>query len=238
VCEQRWRAALTRSRPEDTPLIELLDERRHLLAVAMERLESPPRAEEVLQRVYGHWFGLAPQEREHLSPARPWLTRLVDRICAESIRSAPGTPGAGRVGIDSLPARSDNGVASPPGAPLPDRHAGLVHTFALACRTDNRPALDAVLALDVTALVDAGGRLRVDPSPAHGVEDVSRLLRSLLSRQPELVMTAQSVNGTTGLVGRRDIAVVAVMSLEIVGNRIHQVCIVLNPDKLRSWNRG
>lgn len=203
----------------------------------MERLGSTPHAEQALQRVYRQWFELAPQEREYLSPARPWLTRLVDRVCSDIVRSAPDAAGAETIGMAPLMQGSTPGPGMRPSAPTQDRDADIVAIFALACRADHRLALDAVLAPAVIALVDAGGRLRIDPSPAHGVEDVSHLVLSLLGGRPDLVMTAQSVNGRTGLVARHGIAVVAVVSLDVVDGRVHQVCIVLNPDKLRSWNR-
>jgi RNA polymerase sigma-70 factor (ECF subfamily) len=201
----------------------------------MQRLESAPQAEDALQRVYDRWFGLTPQEREHLSPVRPWLTRLIDRTCSDIARSAPRV---GPVGIARSPQRPVAGQARRPSAPVPDRHDGIIATLASACRSDDRLALDALLAPAVTALVDGGGRLRVDPTPARGSAEVSRVLRALLGGQPELAMTGQSVNGATGLVVHHDQAVVAVLTLEIVGDRGHQVCVVLNPDKLRSWNRG
>jgi RNA polymerase sigma-70 factor (ECF subfamily) len=225
-----------RSTGEVIPLIELLDERRHLLALAFERLGSGAQAEEALQRAYGRWFELAPQEREHISPVRTWLTRLVDRTCSDVIRSAPTAPRARPVGGAPTPAPPPNRPRRRP-AESPGPHDGVVHAFSLACRTDNGLALDAVLAPSVTALVDGGGKLRIDASLVHGADDVSHFLRSLFGRQPELVMTVQSVNGTTGLVAHRGVAVVAVISLDIIDSRIHGVCIVLNPDKLRSWNR-
>jgi RNA polymerase sigma-70 factor (ECF subfamily) len=48
---------------------------------------------------------------------------------------------------------------------------------------------------------------------------------------------AQSVNGRTGLVVRYDRQVAAVIGLDITGGRVVQVWVILNPDKLRSWNR-
>jgi RNA polymerase sigma-70 factor (ECF subfamily) len=136
-----------------------------------------------------------------------------------------------------------------------------VHAFSTACQTGDDLALAAVLAPAVRALVDGGGRLRIDPSPAHGLEDVSGVLRPLLGRQPELGMTVRPVNGAAGLVvyrragaerpgnvrragaerpgnvRRAGAEVVAVVSLDVVDERVHQVCVVVNPDKLRSWNR-
>lgn len=197
----------------------------------------------MLRQTYGRWFGLTVQERAHICPARPWLIRLVDRICSDGAPPGPIAPAA-RVVADPLSS------ASWPVSETPAGHGGLVRAFCAACQTGDDLALAAVLAPAVRALVDGGGRLRIDPSPAHGLEDVSGVLRRLVGRQPELGMTVRPVNGAAGVVvyrragaerpgnvRRAGAEVVAVVSLDVISDRVHQVCIVVNPDKLRSWNR-
>jgi len=50
-------------------------------------------------------------------------------------------------------------------------------------------------------------------------------------------VTTHSVNGRTGLVTRHGRRVVAVISLDVSDDRVAQVWVMLNPDKLRSWNQ-
>ncbi|MFG3142832.1 RNA polymerase subunit sigma, partial [Streptomyces sp. NPDC048211] len=64
-----------------------------------------------------------------------------------------------------------------------------------------------------------------------------RSLLTLLARHPRTTLRTHSVNGRTGLVVRYDEQVVAVISLDIAGHLVVQVWVILNPDKLRSWNR-
>jgi RNA polymerase sigma-70 factor (ECF subfamily) len=222
---------MTGSASDGPSLVELLDERRLLLARAFEALSCASRAEDALLQAYGRWFGLTAQERAHISPARPWLIRLVDRICADGAPPGPITQEV--VAVASAPSSAMLRVTG-----TPPRHDGLVNAFAAACQTDDHLALAAILAPAVTVLVDGGGRLRIDPSPVHGLDDVSRLLRRLLGRQPELVMAVRPVNGAAGVVVHRRAGaeVVAVVSLDVIGDCVHRVCVVLNPDKLRSWN--
>ncbi|HET6298584.1 MAG TPA: hypothetical protein VFG33_34745 [Kribbella sp.] len=71
----------------------------------------------------------------------------------------------------------------------------------------------------------------------HGAGEVARLVADLLSGQPSTEVTLEQVNGRTGLVLRRAGRVIAVVSLSVGGSEVTAVWIVLNPDKLTSWNR-
>jgi RNA polymerase sigma-70 factor (ECF subfamily) len=71
----------------------------------------------------------------------------------------------------------------------------------------------------------------------HGSRRVARCLLTALTPHPRTTVTAQSVNGRTGLVVRCDQRVAAVLSLDIPDHRVAQVWAVLNPEKLRRWNR-
>lgn len=73
--------------------------------------------------------------------------------------------------------------------------------------------------------------------PVHGSRQVALSLVTLLARRPRIALTAQSVNGRTGLVARYGRQVAAVISLDVADHCVVQVWVILNPDKLRSWNR-
>ncbi|MDW6065646.1 hypothetical protein SAZ11_57505 [Streptomyces sp. FXJ1.4098] len=103
--------------------------------------------------------------------------------------------------------------------------------------TEDAGLLASLLWPDATAFFDGGGKVRALARPVHGGEQVAHSLMTLLVRRPRTTLTAQSVNGRTGLVARYDGQVAAVISLDIADRRVAQVWVVLNPDKLRSWNQ-
>ena len=72
--------------------------------------------------------------------------------------------------------------------------------------------------------------------PVHGCRPVTESLLTLLARSPDTTVTTHSVNGRTGLVTRYGRRVVAVVSLDVSDDGVAQVWVMLNPDKLRSWN--
>ncbi|MER5621931.1 hypothetical protein ABT061_12895 [Streptosporangium sp. NPDC002544] len=109
--------------------------------------------------------------------------------------------------------------------------------LAAACDTGDTAALEAVLAADVMVVSDGGGKVRAASRPIHGVNEVARLVAALLTGQPGTMLTAESVNGRTGLVLRLAGQAMAVVSVSVTGTEVTAVWIVLNPDKLRSWHR-
>jgi len=54
----------------------------------------------------------------------------------------------------------------------------------------------------------------------------------------DVEITQQPVNAQTGLVVRRGLSVVGVVSFNISESLVTDVWMVLNPDKLERWNRG
>jgi RNA polymerase sigma-70 factor (ECF subfamily) len=116
-------------------------------------------------------------------------------------------------------------------------HDAVARRVRHACVAEDVVVLASLLAPDVTAFFDGGGKVRALVEPVHGSERVARSLLGLLARCPRTTVHAQSVNGRTGLVVRYDRQVAAVIGLDITGGRVVQVWVILNPDKLRSWNR-
>lgn len=125
---------------------------------------------------------------------------------------------------------------SRPGTPT--RHDALACAVREACAAEDATLLASLLCPDATAVFDGGGKVRALVRPVHGSEQVARSLLTLLARRPRTTLGAQSVNGRTGLVVRCDHEVAAVISLDIAGDRVRRIWVVLNPDKLRLWNRS
>lgn len=109
----------------------------------------------------------------------------------------------------------------------------VVHRFATACRAGSAGAIRSLLAPEVVAVSDGGGRVVTALSPVRGPELVARSMTELLS--PDIALSVEAVNGQPGVVLRRAGGVVAVVSLRVAGAKVAAVWIVLNPDKLGHW---
>ncbi|MGY5057466.1 RNA polymerase subunit sigma [Streptomyces sp. 900105755] len=120
----------------------------------------------------------------------------------------------------------------------PDDHDLVARAVREACVNEDAELLEALLCPDATAFFDGGGKVRALSRPVHGTRQVARSLLTLLARHPRTALATQPVNGGTGLVVRYGHRVAAVISLDIAEERVVQVWVVLNPDKLRSWNQN
>lgn len=118
----------------------------------------------------------------------------------------------------------------------PQQHDAVARAVRQACTAEDAELLASLLAPDVTAFFDGGGKVRALVEPVHGNARVARSMLRLLARRPRTALDTHSVNGRTGLVVRYDRRVAAVISLDIADHQVVQVWVILNPDKLRSWN--
>ncbi|POX62899.1 RNA polymerase subunit sigma [Streptomyces sp. Ru62] len=119
----------------------------------------------------------------------------------------------------------------------PRRQDEIAHAVRHACADGDAGRLASLLSPDVTAFFDGGGKVRALTRPVTGSARVTRSLLILLARHPRTSLHTHPANGRTGLVVRCDDQVAAVISLDITGTRVVHMWVVLNPDKLRSWNR-
>ena len=118
----------------------------------------------------------------------------------------------------------------------PQQQDAVAHAVRRACVTEDREWLASLLCSDVTAFFDGGGKVRALTGPVHGSRRVADSLLTLLADRPRTTLTTRSVNGRTGLLVRYGRQVAAVISLDVADGRVAQVWVMLNPDKLRSWN--
>lgn len=105
--------------------------------------------------------------------------------------------------------------------------------FLAACLGGDMNRMLELLAPDVTAWNDGGGKVRAALRPLHGAEKVARFLTAVLAQPiaaPRLV--AVDVNGRPGLMltsaGRPD----TVACVEVEDGRITEIRVIRNPDKL------
>ncbi|MEV3888231.1 RNA polymerase subunit sigma [Streptomyces griseoincarnatus] len=232
---------------DGSPLADLLDERRHLVALAHRMLGSADDAESAVDACYRRWYALSDRERERIPVPLTWLAAGVGRICrARRVLPHPeGSAGAAR------PTVPDVVVARPRAGELKTlrqhaaaepttlrQHDAVVHAVRRALVAADVDLLLPLLAPDSAAFFDGGGKIRTLVAPVHGRDRVARGLLRLLDRGPHTTLAAHSVNGRTGLVVRHGRRVVAVLSLDVSGTEAVGVWVVVNPDKLRTWNAG
>lgn len=119
----------------------------------------------------------------------------------------------------------------------PEGHDLLARSVRQACVDEDAELLESLLCPDVTAFFDGGGKVRALSRPVRGSRQVAHSLLTLLARHPRTALATHPVNGRTGLIARYGRQVAAVISLDVAEHRVAQVWVVLNPDKLRSWNQ-
>ncbi|WP_399936939.1 RNA polymerase subunit sigma [Streptomyces sp. BBFR25] len=184
------------------------------------------------------WAGavdaLTPAERAALV-----LNDAFGSAVAEPVSTA-GPAGRNRPGpADTEPLdRARHSLRARAARPTPPRvEDELVEAVRQACADEDADRLATLLDPDAVAFYDGGGKVRTLTRPVVGGPRVARSLLTLLARHPRTTVHTRPVNGRTGLVARYDGQVAAVLGLDLAGTRVVQVWAVLNPDKLRSWNR-
>ena len=120
----------------------------------------------------------------------------------------------------------------------PEAHTTVARAFGRAWELGDATGLAALLAPDVVALTDGGGKVMAEAQPIRGAAQVVRLVLHAFGEPGGVEITTQPVNGQTGLVVRRGLSVVGVVSFNISDSLVTDVWMVLNPDKLERWNRG
>jgi RNA polymerase sigma-70 factor (ECF subfamily) len=215
-------------------LAEMLDEREHLLDIALWMFGSTETAERIVQETYRRWYALDEDERREIAVPRAWLTHV-----------------AGRISLDLLSESADSraSYALPKlDAPVAPRQAArqrrseaqqdpITLRFAMACTAGSVAVLRDILAPDAIVVSDGGGKVRAATHPVQGADEVARFVTKLLSSQADTTLSVEAVNGRLGVVLRRAGDVVAVVTLTVAGTRIAAVWIVLNPDKLLHWQQ-
>lgn len=115
----------------------------------------------------------------------------------------------------------------------PEQRERVTMQFAQTLATGDLGGLLSVLAEDVTSWSDGGGKAASARRPIHGAENVARMLLGLFKKAPpDLITVPALVNGEAGFVNYLHGQVLSVMALEITGDRITNLRVITNPDKL------
>lgn len=120
----------------------------------------------------------------------------------------------------------------------PEAHAKMVGRFMEVCIAGDVNGLMSLLAEDVTAWSDGGGKVSgAARHPIQGRDKVARGLSTLLSRAPEgTTFEMIEANGLPALLLRVKGHIFGVLMLEVEGDLICAIRNVANPDKLVHLN--
>jgi RNA polymerase sigma-70 factor (ECF subfamily) len=116
-----------------------------------------------------------------------------------------------------------------------EKHAEVVEQFWAACAGGDLTGLLRLLDPEVVTRVDGGGKVRAALNPIRGADRVARFLLGALSKQAELRATLETVNDRAGMVFRLHGTVIGVVSFDVKHDRIADVWLVMNPDKLSTF---
>ncbi|WP_234359228.1 RNA polymerase sigma-70 factor [Plantactinospora sp. BC1] len=116
-------------------------------------------------------------------------------------------------------------------------HRRLVEAFRAAARGGDLAALERLLAADVIASSDGGGRVHASRKDLYGVARVTTLLDNVLRKYwSESVIRVVPANGTESLlVAAADGTPEALLALAATDRGVERLFLVLNPDKLRQF---
>jgi len=175
------------------------------MLVLLERLTPPERATFVLREAFGH---------SHREIAE--ILELGEAHVRQLYRRAQQHVGAERKRFVAVP----------------EQRRKLLERFVAATLAGDVQELERLLAEDVVAWADGGGKAR---AALLAVADRESLLRSLIARvryEQRLRMTTDEVNGEPALVLHMDGRLLAVFVPEFDGDRIVAIRTIANPDKL------
>ena len=115
-----------------------------------------------------------------------------------------------------------------------ERQEELTERFLAACMSGDVEALEAILAADAAAYTDGGGKARAASSAVVGARAVARFMALIASRASEgdQVRLAE-INGRPGrLLVNAAGTVFGALVLEVDGDVVRRVDLVVNPEKL------
>lgn len=144
-------------------------------------------------------------------------------------------------------ARAHIDARKPRFRPAPEVHAKLVLEFLTACSLGDVDRLGRVLAADVVARVDHGGKAQAARRPVEGVDHVSRFVLGLVAKmgghaggqgvgqgvgQTGASIEVASINGGPAILVAAGGMLISLLTFETDGDRLCEINIVRNPDKL------
>lgn len=117
----------------------------------------------------------------------------------------------------------------------PERRREVTGRFLAACTGGDLNAVLELLAPDVTAWSDGGGKVTAARRPLHGLDHVARWMFGVFAK-PELrgmVWESAVINGEEGVLFSLDGRPVGALTYDLVDGLIRRLRFQVNPDKLR-----
>lgn len=115
-----------------------------------------------------------------------------------------------------------------------EEHERLLVQFGQAVMLGDMDGLLSLLADDITAVSDGGGRVSAARNPVVGPDRVARFILGVANKTPEGAVRGVSlINGQPAIVTYVGGAAYSVIAFEIAEGRIQRIFNVLNPDKLK-----
>jgi RNA polymerase sigma-70 factor (ECF subfamily) len=117
-----------------------------------------------------------------------------------------------------------------------ERSLQFAEAFFEASRSGDIRRLRQMLATDVVAYADGGGKIPAAPAPIAGLEDVMKLhtsLARLFAQQRSRLLRYGLINGLPGFVSIEQDNILQTTALEIENDKIVAIYVTRNPDKLR-----
>jgi RNA polymerase sigma-70 factor (ECF subfamily) len=188
--------------------LETVEQRESLsmgMLVLLERLTPPERAVFVLREAFGHSHRDIAEILEVNEPHVRQLYRRAQHHVAAARTRFTAEPG---------------------------QHRKLLERFLEATLSGDVPALEAMLAEDVVAWADGGGKAMAARRPLVGRAEVLRHLLALTRYSARIRMSPEVVNGEPAAVLYLDGLLSGVTIVEFDGDRIAAIRIIANPDKL------
>jgi len=128
--------------------------------------------------------------------------------------------------------------SAPAGQRAARRQSTVAETLRASLSIADRAGVERALHREATLLVDGGGRVNAPIQPIRGRQAAAVALCGLLKPTAASTSTIAAVNGSPSIVFREAGKVIAVLALRLHGRKASEVWLVVNPDKLRHWNRA
>jgi RNA polymerase sigma-70 factor (ECF subfamily) len=139
----------------------------------------------------------------------------------------------------ALRARRHLGTGRPRFISHTEEQERLTEQFMRAITSGDLTALLALLADDVVAYSDGGGKVTAARRPVSGADHVGRFFIGFAAKAPPaFALRIATINGQPALVGELDGRLFGVYALEVAAGRIRAIRVVLNPDKLHGLERN
>ncbi|MEU3724497.1 RNA polymerase sigma-70 factor [Streptomyces sp. NPDC031705] len=115
----------------------------------------------------------------------------------------------------------------------------ITQRFLSACAGGDLNAVLEMLAPDVTAWSDGGGKVTAGRRPLHGPDHVARFLLGVLTKpaMAAVTVTTAVINGELGVLVLREGEPIGSFTYDLQGGLLRNIRIQVNPDKLAGLRR-